>query len=232
MNVVFNSITQPDKIGYRFDSEGYEAWPKIAAEFLFQDKSSINKFWAPVTFDMIADYWASLATILLENEELCRIASWRFRINEVFSREQLDFARSCVWTEKDASRPRYYSLQERRTSAVRSKQHDKRYFEMEHWMDGSPASMFRLLCGEQNLALKCYYSANAIREYLHDNNTHVYMEPPAEFLKWSSDYTMINSITQAWSAVECAIKIHLLKKQVNACIENYVHYNMVHKLES
>ena len=199
---------------------------------ILREISHARKFNDDVT--IYGDYLASLAKAMLNNDELCESLYWEFQSR--IENKDIDFYAKIAWKEKDRTKPRYFSKDLNRISAVKSKQFDRRFEPITDEMDGTPEFIFKMLSSEYNSLLKQYNIANSILDYVNSRNNekkyYSYMPYPAEFLKWSEDATIIRAIYQGWNACKLASQVYCVKKQTTTAINNFMNYTIQSKLES
>ena len=165
----FASLSHPAKYGYAYSTETWSSSSETCGYFrqfetygdgLIQHSSD----WS-VTFDFLTDYCASLAEAMLTNPDLVRAVGSAFRAD--VDEEIIPFAASVVFNEeKDAwhsSKRRFVSIGLRKIATAKVAEHDKRYVELNKYMDGSLASIMRLICDEYTNGLTRYLRSEAVR---------------------------------------------------------------------
>lgn len=196
--------------------------------FLIGLKSLLEKV------NLFGDYLASLASAMLENNELCEDIYFSFYSS--VDVKDIDFYANIAWKEKDRTKPRYFSKELNRISAVKSKKYDRRFEPITDEMDGSLDFIFKMLANEYSSCLKKYEIANNIYDYVNKRNDskkyYKYMPTPAEFLKWSEDHSIVRGIYEGWTACQKAAEAYIAKKHVQSRINNFMNYAIQSKLES
>ena len=206
----FASLAHPSKYGYAFDTSAYSSSSETHYYFrqfetygdgLIQHSGD----WG-VTFEYLADYCASLANAMLSNLDLVRAAGYAFRPN--VDSETLAFAASVVWKESDNSygKQRYVSMSLRKMGGE-SKRHDKRFEEVNRYMDGSCASIMRLICGEYIRGFDRYLNSESVRLWACAQKNHPgYGECWHEYFNgdWHKNNALRRSIETCRMLVEAA----------------------------
>jgi hypothetical protein len=187
----FKSIAD-NQHGYSYDSQAFDIHAPIDCHFRMyktygDELTQHSPDWS-VQLDHLADYLASLAEAMLSDEELAR--NLLFTFSRRPSVKAIEFAASVKFKageEKDWLKGRrWFSAKELKLSKAPSKEHDKRYEEGREVHDGSANSIFRILIGEYSSGLEKYLTADAIRDWvLAQERGGLYMQLPAEFLKWT-----------------------------------------------
>lgn len=240
MIVEFPSLANPNKFVYIYNSNCWycSSNKTFHNNFLYQQLNSEEFAIGPRknldNVNLYGDYLASLAKAMLNNDELCESLYWEFQSR--IENKDIDFYAKIAWKEKDRTKPRYFSKDLNRISAVKSKQFDRRFEPITDEMDGTPEFIFKMLSSEYNSLLKQYNIANSILDYVNSRNNekkyYSYMPYPAEFLKWSEDATIIRAIYQGWNACKLASQVYCVKKQTTTAINNFMNYTIQSKLES
>jgi hypothetical protein len=213
MHRKFASVQHPDKYGYAFDSE---AWSSRGAEVsqYFQMFETYNdglcqhsSAW-PITREFMADYMASLATVLMtiDPREEDNAGNLIQRLSYDFTRTPragaIEFAASVVF--KGVERPdgtesgyekkkRWYSMELQQISSAPVKQYDKRFVEVEPWNNGTPKAIFRMLQTEYASGLDTYALAETLRDWVHAlpegaySGRYMFMPLASELLEWFQD---------------------------------------------
>lgn len=166
--ITFPSVLHPDKFGYRYEKHGYNFdkrgnWPVLDKLTVFETYGDgmvqHSGEWCAQCADF-TDACLSLATAILAdpaNEE------WNYLADEISGRagrETIEFALSVVF--KDDGKARFYSPSERKVTTA-DKRHDKRFFPVESWCNGSESSALRIvragqdypLCVAEHIGLVC-----------------------------------------------------------------------------
>jgi hypothetical protein len=235
MKISFPSIANENSYVYTFDSYSYNNSSAICSDFLY--KKINDEKWSldhSVTVDLLGDYLASLSLAMLSNDDLSREISWKLP-SEV-NKNEIEFASSITY--KSGSKTRYYSMELRKISSVQSKKYDRRFEQINSDMDGSPRSIFELITGNNGWSnLYKYGLAAEIRDWLFNNGNKrtkrksSYMQPPAEFLNWTSDDTKVHEIRNGWEACKFAIASYQAKQNVASSISCFKNYALQSKLE-
>ncbi len=144
----FKSLAYEKEFGYSFDSQSMDMKAPINQHFrMFQTYGDgliqHSGDWS-ITVEYLADYLASLALAMSEDEELLENASWV--LSQRPSDKEIAFAASVVW--KEGVKTRYFSVKQMKVSASPEKSHDKRFEEIRDFHDGSTASIKRILTPE------------------------------------------------------------------------------------
>ena len=233
----FASLRNPATTGYVFTTDGMELWDsayhtsyalwQYAGKYqtMGDGLTAHTRTVACTAYDM-DDYCASLATFLLANfanftdDEKEQIAyCWTHGPGE----RDIEFALSVKY---NPDKRQWFSKDERKVSKSASKQHDKRWNEVDEWMDGSGESAFRLLRGDAlDQWIVTHIRYEAIRDYVirHDGwmenvKSRIWEnmpEPkPAETL--FSSFCALNSTMEMIRANVCAHRqLESRQRQVN-----------------
>lgn len=227
----FESIMNPDTLGYSFDTEQWLAHAPIhTALRAFQtygDGLTQHSGDWPITSEHFADYMVSLAQAMLTNQELAE--HLLFTLSRGPNRKAIEFAAGIVFKPADGQddvslcyrrekKTRYFSIAEQKVTAS-DKQYDKRYQKVESWCDGSPSAIYRMLLPEHANGLERYQWAHAIHEWVCDADGQ-YMELPARFLKWADDNDAAREIRHAFEAAAHVVESVRLRNAVESEIAN------------
>jgi hypothetical protein len=172
---VFASLAHSTKYGYIYDSDAYSRSPEICSSFrrfeTYGDGMIQHTGDLPITQEFLGDYLGSLAAAMLTSDEMAERMSWAFRPQT--SKAELDFAASVAWRESDNdwSKRRYVSVSLQKIG-TRSKEHDKRYTEITRYMDGTCASISRLLISEYATGFARYCLTEEIRNWANEQKKH------------------------------------------------------------
>ena len=215
--------------GYSYDSQAFDIHAPIDCHFRMFDTygdglCQHSPDWS-VQLDHLADYLASLAQAMLADEELARNCLFTFSRRP--SVKQIEFAASVKFVKSAEPRDwlkgrRWFSAKELKVSKAPSKEHDKRYEEVRECHDGSANSIFRILIGEYSSGLEKYLTADAIRDWvLAEDRGGLYMQMPAEFLKWTDDRDKARQLRDAIEACKNITESVRLRSATESCLENY-----------
>jgi hypothetical protein len=118
----------------------------------------------PVPVENVADYLYSLALAMLKDDELAATAAYTLMSSP--SDETIAFAASVVWRESDNdySKQRYFSMALQKMG-TRTKEHDKRFEAVNRYIDGSKASILRLVTSEYAAGFERMKNALAVDEW-------------------------------------------------------------------
>ena len=226
----FASLAHGKEFGYLYDSAAWDANAPIESKFrMFQTYGDGNiqhsGEWS-ITAEHFADYLVSLAEVMLNDTELTQ--ELYFAINRRPSIKQIEFAASVIYkAPKDGSGwslkgRRYFSLKEMKISSSPSKEHDKRYTEITDVHDGTPASIFRILMTDSYAdGLDRYCYAEALHDWVMDQPD-MYMELPAEFLKWfKEDRDKARQLQNAYEACRSITESMQARNRCESAIANY-----------
>ena len=102
MNVEFPSVVNTEKYLFVFDSERYgnSSSAPVLQNFLVKIRrgAGLGDGWgfpSPIAVELVGEYLASLATVMLENDELCK--ALYYTLNCRFSDEDITFASKVVY---------------------------------------------------------------------------------------------------------------------------------------
>jgi hypothetical protein len=219
----FPSLQHPDKYAYKYDShpDGYQG--TVHCNFrvyeTFGDGQCQHSPDWPIARNLMADYLASLATVMLEDTQL--IDNTHYLIDCGPNQNQIAFAASVVHKESDDGyqKRRYCSLSELKVSSSASKEHDRRYERIQPWCDGSPDSIYRILIPASPIDLQRYAYAESIRQWIHANAPKLYMPLTAEFLKWG-DRDAAHQLRHAYAACLSIIRSYRLRGEAITHLAN------------
>jgi hypothetical protein len=233
----FASVATPEKYGYAFDSDswrpsatGYDVESKFRVfETCGDGLTQHSGDWA-VTYDFLDDYLISLSVYMLAHKEDTDLFE---RVGYIVlngpRREVVKFAASVVWNEKDEpfGKTRYYSTSEQKITRNQEKRHDKRYKEIDKYLDGSPKSIYTVLMADKEYAdgmeRLCY--AFAIKRYV-DADTHLWMDSPTNLLGWWNEDPNARDKRQAlgygFRAIQSLARFHQEMKVSEGEVGNYL----------
>jgi hypothetical protein len=175
MDFKFPSLAYPAKYGYRFDNTAWSSSSETSGYFrqfeTYGDRLIQHSGDWSATFDFLTDYCASLADAMMTNPDLVQAVSGTFYAG--LDSAEIPFAASVVWRESDGdwSKRRYVSMRLRKVGN-KTKEHDKRYVEINRYMDGSCASILRLICGDYTTGLSRYLKREAVRLWAGEQKVH------------------------------------------------------------
>jgi hypothetical protein len=234
----FKPLAHSDEFGYAYDSQAMDFNAPFLDHFRIyhtygHDLVQHSPDWS-VTVDQAADYLASLAEAMKDDQEL--LEAVRFHISRRPSRKEIEFAASIKW--KEDSKVRYFSVAEQRISSSDSKRHDKRYQEIGSQCDGTAQSIFRILVREYAAGLERYCYAHAIREWCLENGSNddrPYMQLPGLFMNWFKSPAgrdkreEAQRINDGYEACWYLVQASYNRAAAEAAIRNY--QNKLHKTE-
>ena len=233
MQITFPSVINPEKYQFGYNNANYRV-TELSAGFEFQERGGDGswRYPRPVTRNFAAEYLASLATVMMENDDLCDHMYWRFRSEP--NNEEIEFAAKVIF--KLGKKTRYFSREFKRISAVRAKQYDRRWELITEHMDGSPRAIFNYSTDvAARDGLTQYIYAEKIHEWIYADRKRYRkhsMEDPAAFLGWTSDYNQQAAIKSAINACRSALTIRRERKDFKEYITDVNHRAMITKLES
>lgn len=210
--VRFPSLMHPTELGYAFDSSAYRRdnggiESKFRAYHTYgHGLTQHSNDWS-ITYEHLGDYLASLATYMLKNRpaslevnqedpdlseserthrELYRALS--YIVLERPRQEQIEFAASIIWKESDEEyrKRRYYSIELKKITKDREKEHDKRYKQIERSDDGSAEAVLRMIVPQHCDGMDRYCYAVAITDWFH-TQPHKWCESAAYLVGWWKD---------------------------------------------
>lgn len=187
----FCSLEQPEKIGYSFDSQEYSQRPAVdeccLAWDTFGDGMCQHSGAWPIATERAADYFASLASHLLEHPENMDSLSWKLR--QEVNVKDIEFAASVIYREPKDDKPykrQYYSKQERKVSGA-DKRNDRRYEEVKKWMDGRPEAIVQLLWQSFYSPFQTYSLNCAVRDWAQAGEGRGWMDLPTLAADWDQE---------------------------------------------
>lgn len=224
----FPSLKQPMEIGFAYDTDAWSnRTPDVHYHFrAFQTYGDgliqHSNDW-PVTREQFADYVASFAKAMLADEELIGTAFYavgRGRVDD----KAIAFAASVVYKESDGDygKRRYVSFSLKEISKGRSKEFDKRFQQIEPWMDGSPKAVFRMLCGDEtHYGMELYGKADCLREWWLEHGTGGWnMEMPGTFLEWTKDSHEARQMRYGYHAALAVVRSYNMRQEAETCLRN------------
>jgi hypothetical protein len=229
MRVEFPSIINTEKHKFAYDSDRYDT-ASVSAHFEVITKRDYSDSWnfpMPIPTNLAGEYMISLATAMLENDELCNYVRYEFTSGP--SLEAINFASKVVY--KPGKKDKFYSKSLQRVSAVRTKQYDRRWEVIREGMDGTPDSIMSILTGDYSRdGITRYGYALAIRNWVFAERKRYRkysMGSPALYLKWTDDYNEAHTIQTGWDAVLTALAIYDAKKNFKYLTDQYNQHNMI-----
>jgi hypothetical protein len=234
MRIEFPSIANPEKYLFVYDTEQYQSAP-ISGNFLYRIRRHDNSWQYPdqLSISLFGEYLASLASVMIDNDDLCR--SLKYRLDCGPEIDRIKFAAKVVY--KEGKKKKYYSLSLARVSAVNAKQYDRRFEPIAENMNGSPESIMNLLFferGYMNDGLSKFAYAVAIYKWANNEKKYYrkfHLSQPAIMVKFTESYNEAYAIQSAWDACIRALDIWKMKNEHKSDLEQYVQYAMVNKLE-
>lgn len=232
----FPSIENSHQFAYAYDSSAWHHNESNPVEQKFRmyqtyghDTCQHSADW-PVTTDYLADYLNSLASAMLEDTELA--SEVYFTIWSKPRDKEIAFAASIIYKappeeKRYTAKKRYFSVKELKCTA--GKEYDKRYTEVTDVHDGTSKSIFRILIPEFTDGLEKYCYAEAIRNWLLENDG--WAEMPGVFLKWYDSTERARELRDAFEACKDITEAHRLKANVQRRLDNQ-RENREHKAES
>lgn len=241
----FPSVGNPSKYGYAFDSDSWHSTDRYPVENKFRmfetygdGLTQHSGDWA-VSYEFLADYLISLAVYMLAHKEDAELFD---RIGYIVLNGPrpalVEFAASIAWAEKDEpfGKQRYYSLSDQKITRNQEKRHDKRYKEIDKYLNGSAKSIFTVLMGDKEYAdgmeRLCY--AYAVKKYI-DDQPSGWMDHPTTLLGWWKEDADAHgkrvALGYGFRAVQSLARSHQEMKSAECEIGNFQR-NMERILES
>lgn len=146
MPIRFPSVLNPDKFGYEWTNDSMTFWDTAwnSGRILHMSAGSYETYGdggcqhtplVACSYRQTTDYCLSLARFLLANPTVeARIGHHLF---EPLLRDGVLFLAGVVYRE---DKRQWFNLVERKVSSAESRQHDKRWFQVPSWADGTVAS--------------------------------------------------------------------------------------------
>lgn len=217
----FASLAHPAKYGYAFDTSAYSS--NCETHYYFRQFETYGDGlvqhsgdWG-VTFEYLADYCASLAAAMLDNPELVAAAGYVFG-SDSDDAANIAFAAGVAWRESDNgyTKRRYVSIDLRKMGGD-SKRYDKRFVEVNRHMDGSCASIMRLICKDYIRGFDYWMKSEAVRVWASSQKTHPgYGEGWREY--FNGDWHKTNSLRRSVAAVRSLTEAARLR----SCAEDWL----------
>jgi hypothetical protein len=233
MRVEFPSIVNSEKYRFIYNSEQWQVAP-VNAHFEVREKRQHTDSWIfPIALpvNLVGEYLISLASVMLENDELCRSVAYDLTCGP--DKDRIEFSSKVIY--KAGKKTRYFSSKVQKISAVSSKQYDKRYEEIKEGMDGSPQSIFNLLISNFSRdGLTRYIYARDIHEWLYSDRKKYRkfrMDDPAQFVSWTDNYDEMYAIRCAFESCLTALAIYRAKIDFKNKLDGYNQHMMLIKLE-
>lgn len=221
----FASRLTPNEYAYAFDSEAWTSDAEVDPHFrmfsTYGDGICQHSGDWSIHLDHLADYLASLAVAMRDDDELLQRSAFSFL--RAPSVEKIEFCAGVIFKESDRSwdKRRYYSVSERKLSSSRSKEHDKRYEEIREWNNGTPEAIYRMLTPDYCRALEWYCIADAIRDWVLADGKRGYMQLTAQFLKWfDGDRERAQDMRHAFGACRALAQAYNLRCEADTHLEN------------
>jgi hypothetical protein len=233
MRLEFPSIINSDTRRFIYDSDKWDNAP-VCSYFLVEEKRTNSEGWhypVPITTNLTAEYLASLATQMIENDDLCESVCYRFE--RAPNTDDIEFAAKVVYNTKKS---RYYSKELHKISAVRSKQYDRRYELVDDSYNGSPQGVLNILYdgGSFDGLTKFTYSKAVYDWFYASRKRHkkFSMDEPAEVAGLTDSWDEGRTITSAWTACMVALQAWKSKREFKHSMETFKQRAMVAKLGS
>lgn len=223
MLVKFPSLAKPDEIGYAYDSMAFthsstaQIKDYLRAYETYGDGLTQHSGDWGITREQFTDFCASCASYLAHErdiklaENIMSLTAW----NEP-KPELIAFAASIIYSEKKRW---YYSLQLQQKSTAESKRHDRRWFEVPCWADGSPEAVRRLLWEDWHDGIKMYAITAGIHDWCYEQG--VTWDWPARVLGWETDFRKAREMNQAYTLMRTAAKALVELRNVEQAVEEF-----------
>jgi hypothetical protein len=217
----FASLAHDKEYAYSYDSQAFDMKAPVNEHFrmfyTYGDGLCQHSHDWPITSEYLADYLASLATIMMDDPELTDKV--RYTLWNQPSPKEIEFAASIVW--KEGQKTKYFSAKELKVSSSDSKRHDKRYEEIRDIHDGTPNSIFRILTPEYADGMQRYIYATTIRNWCLAADGRPWMELPAFFINWTKDRDEARKIMDAYEAARGLVESYQARCSAQSHLENY-----------
>lgn len=198
-DIRFASVLNGDKKAYRLSSEwnwdqkGNAPLSMHLTEFETYGDGTVqhSREWC-AQFSELTDLCISLATAICADplNEAWRQVGYVFHD---FSTEAIRFALSVQHKEGKAQ---WYNLAERKVSSSEGKRHDRRWNQVEDWMDGTPKSAFSILW-RSNEGMD-WLSRVALAEDI--RNEH------GGYVSWETLFKPVEELAGDWHQAFCALR--------------------------
>ena len=232
MYVKFPSLAHSAEHGYAFESRPeWSSNVQVDRRFrMFQTYGDgmiqHSPDWA-ITREHMLDYLASLSRAMLNSSELTE--ELRSDFTQRVPLDRLNFAASVKYKtgDEDWTKRRYVSIGEQAIVGRKKGEYDKRYEEIQTWMNGSAESMYRLLIANHTQfpkAMDCYFVAVSIYDwYSADSRNRVWSPRPADLLEWCKDgKSEALAWENAWESCEHIAQAHNSAKRAEIAFRNYM----------
>jgi hypothetical protein len=229
MGMIFNfkSIANNAKFAYRWNSEDFDV---RATEYRLHDSLKMFETYGDgmtqhspeyyVQKEHLVDCLYSLAAYLLSNEEAAQTVYFRMKLPGSVTQAEVKFFMGLKY---NAERIEYYNPQDRKVSKNEKYRHDKRWFEVQSWADGTLKNVYRLMLSHNGYSsglLDRIAVLIGIRKAMYQL-TGDYPWIDVEdygFLDEKADY---NTVETVYEAVVSVIEAHHKLKWVADCVSNY-----------
>jgi hypothetical protein len=230
MNFRFASIARPNRLAYLYDDNAWGNSAPISFHMLqyetYGDGLSQHSPEYPILQEVLTDYLASLASAM--KDETALVEACLYEICRWPSDAEIEFCASVKYKpakEGTWRKPVYFSRQLRKISTSDSKQHDKRYAEVDEWCDGTPEAVYRMLIPEYAVGIQMFTYAYAIREwFLHQPSGSGWMEMPSVFLKWHTENEAARQLKYAYEACYGYAKALRIRHEADQNLDNVRRY--------
>lgn len=174
MKFNFKSLTRSDRIGYIYNSETASTPSYLYRNPMAYVSSNIYEYLtygngniqhSPeglVAAEHYMDAMSSLASYLLNDLKCAEAFANDHFIHPLTNKDEVQFLASLKFNE---NKPVYYSLNERKKTSAKSKEHDKRYEPVPKDADGSGKFIFNTLRRNYFSMLKCIQLIEEIRDH-------------------------------------------------------------------
>lgn len=224
----FASIANPNRMAYQYDDNAWGSRATISYHMLqyetYGDGLMQHSPEYPIAQEQLTDYLASLAAVMKDNVAL--VEACLYEICRWPSDAEIEFCASVHYKppkEGTWRKPVYYSRQLRKISTSDSKEHDKRYTEVQEWNDGSPEAVYRMLIPDYAVGIQMFTYAYAIREWFIKQPSG-WMELPSVFLKWHEDNEAARQLRYAYEACYGYAKALRIRHEADQNLDNVQRY--------
>lgn len=225
MKFNFPSLANSAKYGYAYDSSAWNGTETNSSFRMYETYGDglcqHSGDWS-VTLEYLTDYLASLASVMLTNEELTREVM--YVVCRRPDRSKIDFAASVVWKESDNDygKRRYYSVGERKIKS-RTAQYDTRYREINKYQDGSRASIYAILTSEYSDGLERFQTWEAIREWEGEQKKNVPLGENAP-VWFAGEYSKYSRLRNALASCRYIADAYQFRLNAEGNLDNYKHF--------
>jgi hypothetical protein len=230
-SIQFPSLGKSDELGYVLHSSAFEYGfrddplrliaPWAGSYLTYGDGMVQHSPAICCSVELMGDYLASLTTFCLDprNEDALEIASNHWRSLDIYNeRVKPSNIRKAHQIRHKEGKTRYVMGRHLTVSSADSKRHDKRWYEIVEWMNGSVDATFGLLCmgGGTIFGLERYLILSRIAEVLYEDDGCGRGRPEDHFDRFKGQH-----LHDAFRAFEALMLADQQRRMMKAMLDTY-----------